>query len=121
MDSFLFNIKSVSQKCCRMQNTKIMKMKPKGLRASELRNAVLHLFFEWMLHDCAETLQCDSTISLSFECEEEEKQGTGRGCKVNMLKSCNQSTGSHPKSCQLYQAANTIQKSLQCHLRHPLL
>ena len=91
------------------------------MRALELQNAVLHLVFEWVLHDCAETLQCDSTASISFECEEEEKQGTDRGGKVIMLKSCDQSTGSHPKSCQLYLGAKTIQKSLQCCPRHPLL
>lgn len=52
-----------------------MKIWLKCLRAPELRNAGLHLVFEWVLHDCAETLQCDSSISPSFECKEEEKQG----------------------------------------------
>lgn len=80
-----------------------MKMRLKTLRALELQNAVLHLILEWVLHDCAETLQCDSATSLPFQCDEEEKQGTDRGCKGNLLKSCDQSTGSHPKSCQLYQ------------------
>lgn len=61
------------------------------MRIPELWSTVLHLVFEWALCDHAGALQCDSP-QLSFEYEEEEKEGTDREWKVDMLKSCNRGT-----------------------------